>query len=111
RTAEPVNRFPDYVRHLVQRLQALCPRLGKVKIAQILARAGLHLAATTIGRIRREPPVSPNPTRPVATMPAARRLTAKHPNHVWHVDLTTVPIAAGFWASWLPLALPQCWPF
>jgi transposase InsO family protein len=25
--------------------------------------------------------------------------------------LTTVPTAAGFWASWLPFALPQCWPF
>lgn len=22
-----------------------------------------------------------------------------------------VPTAAGFWASWLPFALPQCWPF
>jgi hypothetical protein len=30
----PVNRFPDYVRSVVQRLQALCPRLGKVKIAR-----------------------------------------------------------------------------
>jgi putative transposase len=38
-------------------------------------------------------------------------VTAKRPNHVWHVDLTTVPTAAGFWTTWLPLALPQCWPF
>jgi transposase InsO family protein len=27
------------------------------------------------------------------------------------VDLTTVSILGGFWTSWLPLALPQCWPF
>ncbi|MDH3285336.1 MAG: DDE-type integrase/transposase/recombinase, partial [Acidobacteriota bacterium] len=34
-----------------------------------------------------------------------------HPNHVWHVDLTTVPTGAGLWTSWLPWALPQRWPF
>ena len=38
-------------------------------------------------------------------------VTAKRPNHIWHVNLTTVPTAAGFWATWLPFALPQCWPF
>ena len=38
-------------------------------------------------------------------------VTAKRPHHVWHVDLTTVPTAAGFWAPWMPFALPQCWPF
>jgi Helix-turn-helix domain len=58
RSAEPVNKYPDFIRSIVQRLQCLCPSLGKVKIAQILARAGLHLAATTIGRVRREPPIS-----------------------------------------------------
>ena len=34
-----------------------------------------------------------------------RVVTAKRPNHVWHVDLTTVPTAAGFWTSWLPFAV------
>ncbi len=43
RIPEPVNKFPDFVRYAVQRLKALCPGLGKVKIAQILCRAGLHL--------------------------------------------------------------------
>jgi hypothetical protein len=38
-----VNKFPNFVRHIVQRLKVLCPSLGKVKIAQMLARAGLHL--------------------------------------------------------------------
>jgi transposase InsO family protein len=27
------------------------------------------------------------------------------------VDLTTVPTIGGFWISWLPLSLPQRWPF
>jgi len=39
RIQEPVNKFPDFVRYAVQRLRALCPGLGKVKIAQILCRA------------------------------------------------------------------------
>jgi putative transposase len=109
-THSPVNRFPDFVRALVQRVHLLCPRLGKVKTAQILARAGLHLASCTVGRMRREPPAPPRLSSP-QTMPSARRVTARYPDHVWHVDLTTVPTSAGFWTSWSPLALPQCWPF
>jgi putative transposase len=38
-------------------------------------------------------------------------VTAKRINHVWHVDLTLVPTQLGFWTSWLPFSLPQCWPF
>ncbi len=53
----PVNKFPDFVRYVVQRLKALCPTMGKVKMAQTLARAGLHVAATTVGRMLKEPPV------------------------------------------------------
>ena len=44
---EPVNRFPDFVRYIVCRLKVLCPTMGKVKIAQILCRVGLHLSSTT----------------------------------------------------------------
>jgi putative transposase len=82
--------------------------MGKVKIAQMLCRAGLHLGATTVGRILKEPP------QPCSQQPAIRTgrvVTAKEPNHVWHVDLTTVPIGSGLWTSWLPFALPQSWPF
>ena len=50
----PVNKFPEFVRYAVQRLQTLCPNLGKKKLSEVLARAGLHLGTTTIGRIRRE---------------------------------------------------------
>ena len=53
RTTVPVNKFPDFVRAIVQRLQTLCPRLGKLQLARMLARAGLHLGATTVGRLRR----------------------------------------------------------
>jgi transposase InsO family protein len=105
---EPVNRFPDLVRYAVQRLKTLCPTMGKVKIAQTLARAGLHLSVSTVGRMLKEPP-PPLPKQ--VDVSTGRVVTAKRPNHVWHLDLTTVPTVSGFWASWLPFALLQCWPF
>ena len=117
KSLEPANKFPDFVRYTVQHLKSLCPGLGKVKIADVLCRAGLHLAASTVGRIVQEKPVPP-PTGD-ATAAAEERTTSRgkvvvmadRPNHVWHVDLTTVPIFSGFWVPWLPNALPQCWPF
>jgi hypothetical protein len=109
----PVNRFPDFVRYAVQRVQALCPTLGKKKLAEVMARAGLHLGITTIGRIHREKPVRPpiQPVTPEAAATIGRTVTAKRPNHVWHVDLTTVPTHMGFWCPWSPCAWPQCWPW
>ena len=106
----PVNKFPEFVGYAVKRLQALCPTLGKKKLAQILARAGLHLSATTIGRLRQEKPSSAPPSRQEPRA-SGRIVTAKRPNHVWHIDLTTVPTQSGFWCSWFPFAVPQCWPF
>jgi putative transposase len=107
---EPVNKFPAYVAYLVRSLKLLCPTLGKAKIAQVLARAGLHLGATTVGRM-----LKARPPRGEAAAAAAvtkkRRVTAQYPNHVWHVDLTVVPTLAGFWIPWLPHARPQGWPF
>jgi hypothetical protein len=105
---KPVNRFPDFVRSAVQRLKTLCPTLGKVKIAEILCRAGLHLGASTVGRMMTELPL---PKPPEADVSTDRVVTANRPNHVWHIDMNAVPMGGGFWASWLPVALPQCWPF
>ena len=105
---EPVNKFPEFVRYAVQRLRTLCPTMGKVKMAEILCRAGLHLGATTIGRILKEPTRPTPPKIPAAT---GRVVTARRPNHVWHIDLTTVPTGGGYWIPWFPFALPQYWPF
>jgi transposase InsO family protein len=106
----PVNKFPEFVRYVVQRLKTLCPTMGRVKIAQTLARAGLHLGTTTIGRILKQKPRH----EPLVSEPNSdsegRIVTAKYPGHVWHVDLTVVP-TGGFWTSWFPFALPQHWPF
>jgi len=104
----PVNKFPDFVREAVRRLKALCPRLGKRKIAETLARAGLHLGATTVRRILRE---FSKPKAKAAAADKEQVTIAKSPNEVWHADLTTVPTLLGMWCTWLPFALPQCWPF
>jgi putative transposase len=57
---------------------------------------------TTAEAVQEEKPTAETPPQAV---------TAKRPNHVWHVDLTVVPIGNGFWVPWLPFSLPQCWPF
>ncbi len=115
---EPVNRFPQLVRYIVRRLKVLFPIMGKKRIAQTLARAGLHLGVTTVGRMLKEK--EQQPTLPAEGRAApgadkmkgsARGLSSKYPNHIWLVDLTTFPIGGGFWTPWLPLALPQVWPF
>jgi transposase InsO family protein len=109
--SEPANKFPDFVRYLVKQLKALCPTMGKVRIAEVLARAGLHLGATTVARILKETEPVPEDVAGALEIIEARHVTAKHPGDVWHVDLTTVPTGGGFWVPWLPLALPQSWPF
>ena len=105
---EPVNKFPEFVGYVVRRLKVVCRALGKRKIAETLARAGLHLGGTTVGRMlerptRWQPPAAE--TKPPQSVPA------RHVNHTWHVDLTSVPITSGCWVPWLPFALPQRWPF
>jgi len=99
------------VRHVVKRLKVLCPSLGKVKISEILARAGLHLAPSTAGRMIRDqrPRKTGKPAEP--KLKSDLVVTAKRPNHVHHVDLTTVPTRLGFWVPWMPFSLSQVWPF
>ncbi len=61
-----------------------------------------------MGRILKEPPRR----KPQHATPSSGRIvTAKEPNHVWHIDLKTVPTSGGFWTTWLPFALPRRWPF
>ncbi len=105
---EPVNHFPEFVAYLVLRLKALCPAMGTRRIASVLAPAGLHLGATTVRRMLQPSPRTVAPPHPAADRPV---VTASYPNHVWHLDLTTVPTSGGFWTSWAPFAFPQRWPF
>jgi putative transposase len=113
---EPVNRFPDFVRSIVNKLRLVCPFLGKKRLAQILARSGIHLAATTVRRMVAERIGSPKPPTAVADVKATsqtstkRPIVARHTHHVWQLDLTVIPTRAGFWTPWLPFALGQSWP-
>ena len=104
---ESVNKFPDFVRYAIQRLKTLCPSMGKLKMAETLCRAGLHLGPSMVGRGLKEPPCS----RPKAvTIAKGRVVTAREPGQVWHIDLTAVPIGRGSWTTWSPFALPTRWP-
>jgi len=100
----PVNKFPEFVAYIVQRLKVLCPSLGYAKIAQLLCRAGLHLGTTTVRRMLRDDlaPMVPRSSRKAV---AKRVVVGRYPNHVWGCDLTTVPTSFGFWTSTLPVAL------
>jgi putative transposase len=63
--------------------------------------------------LQREPSAPPqrSGSQAQADATSARVVTAKRPDHVWNLDLTVVPAVAGFWAPWMPFALPQRWPF
>jgi hypothetical protein len=79
-----------------------------VKIAETLARAGIHLGKTTVERILKEKPAKE--PKPTSDSGKQCRIVSKYPSHTWHADLTVVPISGGFWTAWLPNALAQRWP-
>src|SRR5882724_1918251 len=82
RLPEPVNRFPEFVGYIVRRMKVLCPSMGRVRIARVLARAGLHLGPTTVRRMLRPA----RPSKPLRTPRAApRTIPARKPNDLWHV--------------------------
>jgi len=100
---EPVNKFPAYVGYLVRRLKSICPSMGKLRIAQVLARAGLRLGATTVGRMLKDGSPTDESCEAAqiveeeAKPPAPTRVVrAKRPDHVWSVDLTVIPTTVGF---------------
>jgi transposase InsO family protein len=124
-TPQPVNKYPAFVRNIVCRLKALQPTMGKKRIAQVLARAGLHIGVTTVKRMLQwggahaptglgehtPAETAAAPAAPVAEKRLNRPVKSTRPHHVWEADLTLIPTSAGFWVPWLPLTVPQCWPF
>lgn len=84
RPAPPIRRFSDAIRAVIQ-LMDRCGVGGNALIARTLVRAGWRVSAETVRRIRRERPIVP---------PTASRgpgVIAMRPNHVWLIDLTSVP--------------------
>jgi transposase InsO family protein len=86
-TDPPVRRFADVVRAVVKTME-LAGFGGNDLIARTLAPAGWKLSARTVGRIRRER--WPVPRVPETASTPLRAVRARHPNHVWMVDLTDV---------------------
>jgi len=108
---EQVNRYPDYLRAVIQRFKACCPMLGRFKIADILARVGLHISASTGRRIIREPPKENAEIEIPPDLVAPRIVTSKYPNHLWGADITLVPTTQGFALGVEPEAIPQEHPY
>ena len=111
---EKVTKYPDYLRFIVQQLKAFCPLLGKDKIADCLASTGLHLSASTVGRIVNEPPIDhKNLEEPEDAPRGYGGIIAKHPDRIWSIDLTEIPTSDGFYVPWKPFAIsqrhPYCW--
>jgi transposase InsO family protein len=111
RTAVPVNKYPDFVGYIVRRLRALCPTTCRRKVAEILARAGLHLGSTTVQRMSRCVGPGDDETCEDGAVRGRRQVVAKAPNHAWSLDLTVVPTNGGVWTLLRPLAWLQRWPF
>lgn len=110
----PWNKYPAYFKYVTKQLKHLVPRIGKKKIAEYFVRSGLFLSATSVGRyLKSDLPKLPEKPKIAesAENEKIKVIKSKHPNHIWTVDLTVVPTSSGFWTSWIPNSLPQCWPF
>ena len=83
---EKVTRYPDYLRLVIQQLKMYCPLLGRFKIADILARAGLHISASTVRRIIYEAPAVPAVVEDDSISPKPRILKSDYANHIWGVE-------------------------
>jgi hypothetical protein len=114
----PVNRYSDRVALIVKKLHALAPQLGKRKVADILARAGIKLAASTVARLKKRR-LAPPSSAPASTCGPSRRrsangservVSAKCPHHLWHVDITTIEAIGRSLPFW-PYSLFNTWPF
>ena len=95
-----MNRFPDFVGDLVRLLKTTCPTMGKARIANTLARAGLHLGVTTVGRMLRlsDPGLR---TPDVAIRRSKYVAVAKRSPCTWDLDLTQVPTRSSICARLL----------
>jgi DNA-binding transcriptional regulator YiaG len=59
---------------------------GNLRIAQTLAREGIKMSKESVRRWRK----CPRKPNPKASKPG-RSIVAKHPNHVWMMDITEIP--------------------
>lgn len=91
RPAAAIRRLPDLTRELVRRLILEQADWGSRRICGVLVRLGAIVSRRSVQRIKREGP--PNRPRPQPDRTAlGRPVVAKHADHVWLADLTTVSL-------------------
>jgi transposase InsO family protein len=102
-SSPPVQRFGTAVRDLVRQMFA-AGFGGKRKIAQTLLRHGWSVSTRTVGRMIHEKP-KPEPP-PAPERPTTVR--GDHPNHLWLLDITSVPTLFPFLRLSLVTVLDAC---
>jgi transposase InsO family protein len=83
----PLMRYSDVVRDAVTQMEEMGFG-GSLRIAQTLARAGIRLSRETVRRWRKEPRPPRPPIHPKRRL--GPMLAAKHPNHIWMLDITEI---------------------
>ena len=96
------NKIDDAVRWAIQELRQLCPEpeSGTRSMARQLLKAAVQISRSSVQRILREPapekPKTPALRKPAMEEPEGQQphhlLLPKHPNLVWHMDLTCITI-------------------
>ena len=81
--------FPDFVRYAVQQIKLFCPTLGKAKIADKLARAGIHIGKTTVERILKENSMTPPDTNNRRRKAVQNRVKVPWPHLARRFDVGT----------------------
>ena len=82
----PVNKSPEFVGDIVRRLKTAFPTMGTQRIANMLTRAGLHVARTTVRRFLKKGPRSTEPAPaeaspvPTPTAEPPKRIISTGPN-------------------------------
>jgi len=100
----PVRTFSRAVRRLVHQMDE-AGFGGKKKIAETLLRNAWTVSARTVGRIRREKPLPPEPEE-ARTRPTTVR--GNRPNHLWLQDITEIPTLFPFLKLHLMVVLDAC---
>jgi putative transposase len=84
----PMNRPCELATEVARRIRTEWPRWGTRRIAGILARLGLKASRSSVQRALRRPHSSRPFPKAAARAPRGRSFLAKHPNHIWMIDLT-----------------------
>jgi transposase InsO family protein len=103
---EPVNKTPKEIAEPIWDMFARNPMWGRHRIAMTLWAPGVFVSATTVRDTLLRPRPKASTPAPAQAKESARpeEIIARHPNHVWSVDLTRV-MRWGIWHTWVLVAI------